>query len=151
MGVPPAKVEEVRAKVEDLLSRSGPDGPHVNVSARVTRAETRTGAGAAELMAQRAAELTGEERARREAYVVSHPDLTAGMQQLILSGLFLPAMKFDEVEQVLGPVQPSTARTPGTMDNDPEVSVYMAPEGGGMVYLFFREGKLQRWSRMHRI
>lgn len=86
--------------------------------------------------------LTPEELTRRRAYVASHPDLPARTKETILAGRFALAMKQEDVEQLLGPLQPVTGPLPAGAPADPDVKIYTAQERGQTVYLFFRDGKL---------
>jgi len=123
--------EEARAKLAELHARAAAGDSTVTITHRSTGSRP-------------AVQMTDEERARRQAYVASHPELPPRSKASILAGLVLLAMKLQDVEQLLGPLQPVEGRLPNGEVPDADVKVYTAQERGQTVYLFFRDGKLLR-------
>lgn len=146
---PPRTVAEMRARVADLQARADAGDPNVRVYSKTTTNVTRdpeeARARADEMRARLAVELTPAEVARRQAYVDAHPSLPPQFKEMILSGMFAPAMRFDEVEQIVGRLQP-VANEGG----DAQTQTYLAEVGAGTMRLQFIDGKLARWTTMKR-
>lgn len=143
----PRTMEEARARVAELKARSDAGDPNVKVYSSTTASNDPVVARARadQIRARLAAELSPAEIARRQAYVDSHPSLPPPFKEMIMSGMFAPAMKFDDVEQIVGALRP----VPGD-GRDPQAQVYMAQVGFSAMRLYFIDGKLARWSTVNR-
>lgn len=126
-------LDEARAKIAEMRARAEAGDPNVRIT---TRSSTTT--------SRPEVKMTDEERARRQAYVASHPDLPARTKDMLLAGYMVPAMKFEDVEQLLGLLKPVEGRLPNGELPYPDEKVYTAQYNGKTVYLYFREGKLLR-------